>query len=67
MVSLDPGARLAQLIMGTAKHCYIQNVEALGLMVSEKKNYLVLRLRGVVNLDPGAWLAQFITGTTKHC
>ena len=23
--------------MGTTKHCYIQNIEALGLLVSEKK------------------------------
>ena len=31
----SPGAWLAGFIMGTTKHCYIQNIEALGLVVSE--------------------------------
>ena len=31
------GARLEQFIMGTTKHCYIQNLEALGLVVSDHK------------------------------
>ena len=26
--------------MGTTKHCYIQNIEALGLLVSEKKIFV---------------------------
>ena len=34
---LDPGARLTQFIMGTTKHCYIQNIESLGLVISEKR------------------------------
>ena len=29
---LTPGAKLAQFIIGTTKHCYIQNIEALGLL-----------------------------------
>ena len=35
--NLTTGARLAQFIMGTIKHCYIPNIDALGLLVSEKK------------------------------
>ena len=31
-----PGAWLAGFMKGTIKHCYIQNIEALGLVVSEK-------------------------------
>ena len=32
-----PGAWLAAFIKGITKHCYTQNIKALGLMVSEKK------------------------------
>ena len=32
-----PGARLAGFIKRTTIHCYIQNMKALGLVVSEKK------------------------------
>ena len=39
-----PGARLAQFIMGTTKHCYIQNIEALGLVVLEKKKFYFFAL-----------------------
>ena len=35
-----PGAWLAGLIRGITKHCYTQNIKALGLMVSENKNFL---------------------------
>ena len=35
------GAGLAQFTMGTNKHCYNQNIEALGLVVSEKIFFLV--------------------------
>ena len=31
-----PGAWLAGFMKRTTKHCYIQNIEALGLVVSEK-------------------------------
>ena len=37
--NLTPGARLAQFITGTIKHCYITNIDALGLLVSEKKRF----------------------------
>ena len=32
-----PGSRLAEIMMGLTKHCFPQNIKALGLMVSEKK------------------------------
>ena len=32
-----PGSRLAGIIKGLSKHCFTQNIKALGLMVSEKK------------------------------
>ena len=32
-----PGSRLAGIIKGLPKHCFTQNIKALGLMVSEKK------------------------------
>ena len=32
-----PGARLAGFIKRTTKHCYTQNMKALGILVSEKK------------------------------
>ena len=35
-----PGSRLAGSIKGLTKHCFTQNIKALGLMFSEKKIYL---------------------------
>ena len=35
-----PGAQLAGFIKRTTKHCYTQNMEALTLVVSEKKIFL---------------------------
>ena len=32
-----PGSRLAGIIKGLTKHCFTQNINALGLMVSEQK------------------------------
>ena len=47
---------MAQFIMGTTKHCYIQNIEALGLLVSEKKIFLVFPIVSLWRLStPGAW------------
>ena len=70
---LTPGAwpnlTQGQFTMGTTKHCYIQNIEALGLLVSEKKIFLVFPIVSLwristpgawPNLTPGAWLAQFM-------
>ena len=37
VANLAPGSRLAGIIKGLTKHCFTQNIKALGLMVSEKK------------------------------
>ena len=34
-----PGSRLTGIIKGLTKHCFTQNIKALGLMVSEKTFY----------------------------
>ena len=50
--------------------CYIQNMKALGLVVSEKKIVLCFchDARGVGPVwTPGAWLAGFMKRTTIHC
>ena len=72
-----PGSWLAGIIKGLTKHCFTQNIKALGLMVSEKK--IFLRFFPFISLwrpmTPGAWptwtpgasLAGFIKGTTKCC
>ena len=61
MAKFDLGAWLAQFIMGTTKHCYIQNIDALGLLVSEKKIFVsfshcrsmeTIYPRGVAKFDP---------------
>ena len=36
-----PGAQLAGFIKRTSIHCYIQNMKALGLVVSEKKIFFM--------------------------
>ena len=38
---LTPGAWLAGFIRRTTTHCYIQNMKALGLVVSDKKIFLM--------------------------
>ena len=38
---LTPGSRLAGIIKGLTKHCFTQNIKALGLMVSEKKIFFL--------------------------
>ena len=57
------GSRLAGIIKGLTKHCFTQNIKALGRMVSEKKIFLRFSYyksmeandpRGVANLNPGA-------------
>ena len=35
-----PGSRLAGITKRLTKHCFTQNIKALGLMVSEKKIFL---------------------------
>ena len=67
---LTPGALLAGFIKRTTTHCYIQNMKALGLVVSEKKIFLCFPHdapgAGPV-WTPGARLAGFIKRTTIHC
>ena len=41
MLFLTPGAWLAGFIKRTTIHCYIHNIKALGLVVSEKKSLIV--------------------------
>ena len=41
---LTPGAWLAGLIKRVTKHCFTQNIKALGLMVSEKKIFFMFFL-----------------------
>ena len=66
-----PGVRLAGFIMRTTIHCYKQNMEALGLVVSEKKIFYVLPIntppRAGPVWTPGARLAGFKMRTTIHC
>ena len=71
-----PGARLAGFIKRTTIRCYTQNKTSLGLVVSEKKNFLCFshcKSMGANDpgagpfLNPGAWLAGFIKRTTTHC
>ena len=38
---LTPGAQLAGFIKRTTTHCYIQNIKALGLVVSEREIFYV--------------------------
>ena len=66
---LTPGAWLAGFIKRTIRHCNIQNMKALGLVVSEKI-FLCFSYdapgAGLI-WTPGALLAGFIKRTTIHC
>ena len=53
-----PGSQLAGIIKGLTKHCFTQNINALGLMVSEKKIffYFFPYYKSMeANDPPGAW------------
>ena len=67
---LTPGTWLAGFIKKTTIHCYIQNMKALGLVVSEKNIVLCFSHEapgaGPVG-TPGARLAGFIKRTIIHC
>ena len=68
-----PGSRLAGIIKGLTKHCFTQNIKALGLMVSEKEIFLRFPIISLWRpMTPGAWPtwtpgAGFMKGTTKRC
>ena len=66
-----PGSRLAGIIKGLTKHCFTQNINALGLMVSEKKIFLRFSYyksmeandpQGVANLDPRGMIGRIYEG-----
>ena len=71
-----PGARLAGFMKRTTRHCYTQNMKALGFLVSEKKIFFyvfpIVSLWELMTpgagsfLTPGPWLAGFIKRATKH-
>ena len=51
-----PGSQLAGIIKGLTKHCLTQNMKALGLIVSEKKIFLLYNKSMEAN-DP-QWRGQ---------
>ena len=67
-----PGLRLAGIIKGLTKHCFTQNIKALGLMPSEKKIFITffpivslwrpIYPRGVANLDPRGMIGRIYEG-----
>ena len=69
---MDPRGTVSR----TTIYCYIQNMKALGLVVSEKNLFLCFSHcksmgandpRGGAIFDPLAWLEGFIKRTTIHC
>ena len=62
-----PGSRLAGIIKGLTKHCFTQNIKALGLMLSEKnfsyyKSMEAIDPWGVANLDPRGMIGRIYEG-----
>ena len=66
-----PGSRLAGIIKGLTKHCFTQNINALGLMISEKKILLLFPYyksmeandpQGLANLDPRGMIGRIYEG-----
>ena len=66
-----PGTRLAGFIKELTKHCFTQNIKALGLMVSVKKIFYEFSYyksmeandpRGVANLDPRGMIGRIYEG-----
>ena len=72
-----PGSQLAGIIKGLTKHCFTQNIKALGLMVSEKKIFFTffpiislwrpMTPRGVANLDPWCMIGRIYEGFFLFC
>ena len=66
------GSRFVGIIKGLTKHCFTQNIKALGLMVSEKKIFLhffpiislwrPMTTRVVANLDPRGMIGRIYEG-----
>ena len=59
-----PGSRLAGIIKGLTKHCFTQNIKALGLMVSEKK--ICLRFLPITSLWRPMTLGRGQLGPQGH-
>ena len=66
-----PGSRLAGITKGLTKHCFTQNIKALGLMVSEEDFFTFFSYyksmetndpRGVANLDPRGMIGRIYEG-----
>ena len=68
-----PGSQLTGIIKGLSKHCFTQNIKALGLMVSEKKIFFfyifpIISLWrpmtpwGMANLDPRGMIGRIYEG-----
>ena len=70
-----PGSRLTGIIKGLTKHCFTQNIKALGLMVLEKNIFFTffpiislwrpMTPRGVANLDPRGIIGRIYEGYHK--
>ena len=68
---MTTGLRLAGIMKGLTKHCFTQNIKALGLMVSEKKIIYVFSYyksmeandpRCMANLDPSGMIGRIYEG-----
>ena len=66
-----PGSRLAGIIKGLTKHCFTQNIKALGLMVSKKIFFYTFSYfksmeandpQGVANLDHRGMIGRIYDG-----
>ena len=66
-----PGSQLAGILKGLTKHCFTQNVKALGLKLSEKKIFYVCSYykpmeandpQGVANLDLRGMIGRIYEG-----
>ena len=72
VANLDPGSRFAGIIKGLTKHCFTQNIKALGPVLSVKKifcgffsYYKSMEAndpRGVASLDPKGMIGRIFEG-----
>ena len=56
VAKFDPRGMNGTIYVEAISHCYIPNIKAVGLVVSEKKIFLVFPIVGLWRLStPGAW------------
>ena len=56
LAKFDPRGINGTIYVEDISHCYIPNIKAVGLVVSEKKIFLVFPIVGLWRLStPGAW------------